>query len=85
VREPNIPRPYKVTGYPFVPALFVLAALVLLVFSFIDQPRKSVAGAIVILCGVPIHFFISTKDTASENGDLIYGSKETKAWAKLSH
>jgi APA family basic amino acid/polyamine antiporter len=55
-REPNAHRPYRVTGYPVVPALFILAALILLAFSFINQPRESLAGAFVILCGVPIHF-----------------------------
>ena len=57
VREPEMPRPYRVTGYPVVPALFILAALVLLVFSFMDQPRNSFAGAIVILCGIPLHLW----------------------------
>ena len=56
VREPDAFRPYRVTGYPVVPALFILAALVLLVFSFMDQPRESIAGALVILCGVPVHY-----------------------------
>jgi basic amino acid/polyamine antiporter, APA family len=56
VREPDAVRPYRVTGYPVVPALFIVAALVLLVFSFMDQPRESVAGAGVILCGVPLHY-----------------------------
>jgi len=56
VREPETPRPYRVTGYPAVPAIFILAALVLTVFSFMDQPRNSIAGAIVILCGIPIHY-----------------------------
>jgi len=55
-REPNANRPYRATGYPVVPALFILAALVLLVFSFADQPRNSIAGSIVILCGIPIYF-----------------------------
>ncbi len=56
VREPDAVRPYRVTGYPVVPGLFILAALVLLVFSFMNQPRESIAGAIVILCGVPLHY-----------------------------
>ncbi|MGA7156687.1 MAG: amino acid permease [Acidobacteriaceae bacterium] len=56
VREPDAQRPYRVTGYPVVPGLFILAALVLLVFSFMSQPRESIAGAIVILCGVPLHY-----------------------------
>jgi len=56
IREPNTPRPYRVTGYPIVPALFILAALVLLVFSFTDQPRNSTIGAIIILAGIPLHY-----------------------------
>ena len=51
-REPDAPRPYRVHGYPFVPALFILAALVLLVFSFMDDARTSSIGAAVILCGI---------------------------------
>jgi len=54
-REPDTPRPYRVHGYPVVPALFIIAALVLLVFSFMDQPLNSTVGATVILCGIPIH------------------------------
>jgi APA family basic amino acid/polyamine antiporter len=56
VREPNTPRPYRVTGYPVVPALFIAAALVLLVFSFADQPLNSAIGTAVILAGIPIHY-----------------------------
>ena len=55
VREPDAPRPYRVSGYPWVPATFILAALVLLGFSFADQPRNSTFGALVILCGIPVH------------------------------
>jgi APA family basic amino acid/polyamine antiporter len=56
IREPDTPRPYRVTGYPVIPALFVLAALTLLVFSFMDQPFNSTLGAAVILCGIPVHY-----------------------------
>jgi basic amino acid/polyamine antiporter, APA family len=63
VREPNTPRPYRVTGYPVVPALFVLAALVLLVFSFKDQPFNSTMGAVVILCGIPVHYLYQRRVT----------------------
>jgi APA family basic amino acid/polyamine antiporter len=56
IREPNASRPYRVHGYPIVPALFIAAALVLLVFSFMNQPITSTAGAAVILCGIPIYF-----------------------------
>lgn len=55
-REPDVARPYSVNGYPVTPALFILAALMLIVFSFIDQPRNSIVGTLAILCGIPVHF-----------------------------
>jgi APA family basic amino acid/polyamine antiporter len=63
-REPHTPRPYRVTGYPVVPALFVLAALVLLVFSFADQPLNSLIGAAVILCGIPVHYLYQRRSAS---------------------
>lgn len=60
-REPDTPRPYRVTGYPVVPALFILAALVLLVFSFANQPRNSLLGTAVILAGIPIHYALQRR------------------------
>ncbi len=36
-REPAAPRPYRVWGYPVVPSLFVLAAAVLLYYTFRDN------------------------------------------------
>ena len=72
VREPNANRPYRVTGYPVVPALFILAALVLLVFSFMDRPRESTAGALVILCGVPVHYlFQRSKAPGDKASDYV--------------
>ncbi len=72
VREPNANRPYRVTGHPVVPALFILAALVLLVFSFINQPRESIAGALVILCGVPVHYlFQRSKAPGNKASDYV--------------
>jgi APA family basic amino acid/polyamine antiporter len=53
--EERANRPYSVWGYPVVPALFVLAAAVLLVFSVADQPRNSLIGTGIILLGIPLH------------------------------
>ena len=54
-RDPPGSRPYSVWGYPAVPALFIVAAGVLLVFSIMDQPLHSLAGMAVIACGIPVH------------------------------
>jgi basic amino acid/polyamine antiporter, APA family len=52
--EQRANRPFTVPGYPVVPALFVLAAAVLLVFSIVDQPRNSLIGSGIILLGIPL-------------------------------
>jgi APA family basic amino acid/polyamine antiporter len=53
-REPNAPRPYRMFGYPFVPALFIAAAAVLLYYTFREDWPNSFYGLLVILAGVPV-------------------------------
>jgi len=55
-REPQVLRPYRAWGYPVVPALFMLAAAVLLYYTFTDNLRNSVLGCLVILAGVPVFY-----------------------------
>jgi APA family basic amino acid/polyamine antiporter len=55
-RDPAGSRPYSVWGYPVLPLLFIAAAAVLLVFSFANQPRNSIIGTVIILCGIPLHY-----------------------------
>jgi basic amino acid/polyamine antiporter, APA family len=56
-REPQAPRPYKVWGYPVVPALFVAASAVLLYYTFTDNLRNSALGCLVILAGIPVFYY----------------------------
>jgi APA family basic amino acid/polyamine antiporter len=55
-REPKAPRPYRAWGYPVVPALFVLCAAVLLVYTFKENLPNSLYGSAVILTGIPLFF-----------------------------
>jgi basic amino acid/polyamine antiporter, APA family len=61
VREPNTPRPYRTWGYPVVPALFIVAAAVLLRYTFMENLRNSIAGTLVILAGVPVYWYFAKK------------------------
>jgi APA family basic amino acid/polyamine antiporter len=63
-RETAATRPYSIWGYPVVPALFILAAIVLLVFSFADQPRNSLIGTAIILLGIPVHFLLQRRSAS---------------------
>jgi APA family basic amino acid/polyamine antiporter len=53
-RDPKAVRPYRVFGYPFVPALFMVAATVLLYYTFRENWPNSLYGLLVILAGVPV-------------------------------
>ena len=55
-REPEAFRPYRVPGYPALPALFVAVSAVLLYYTFTDNLRNSALGMLVILAGIPVFF-----------------------------
>jgi len=56
-KEPEAQRPYRVWGYPVVPALFVAASGVLLYYTFTDNLRNSAVGLGLILAGIPVFYY----------------------------
>ena len=60
-REPEVKRPYSTWGYPVVPALFIVAAAVLLYYTFTANLRNSIAGTLVILAGIPVFYYFARK------------------------
>lgn len=58
ISKPHLPRPYKVWGYPFTPAIFLLLNLWTLVYVFLDRPVESLIG-IGIMCLGLIFYFLS--------------------------
>ncbi len=56
-KRPDLVRPYRVIGYPVVPLLFVLVAIVLLGSTFNESPRESLLGLVLILAGIPFYFY----------------------------
>ena len=61
---PDSQRPYKMIGYPIVPAIFVIASAALLFYTFTDNLRNSGGGVIVILAGIPIYLYFSKRRNA---------------------
>ena len=54
-RRPEQKRPYRVLGYPLVPALFVLVAAALLWDTLRSSPRESGIGLVLIVLGIPFY------------------------------
>jgi APA family basic amino acid/polyamine antiporter len=66
-RDPQAARPYRVLGYPFVPALFIAAAAVLLYYTFRENWPNSFYGLLVILAGVPVFAWFRSKKLRIES------------------
>lgn len=66
-KEPNLERPYRAWGYPWVPAVFVVGALALTVNLYRERPIRSTIGLGLILLGLV--FYRRWKQKASEDGN----------------
>ncbi|WP_229379977.1 APC family permease [Fibrella forsythiae] len=56
-KHPELPRPYRVVGYPVVPALFALFCAGLVSLTLINQPREALTGLALMATGVPFYWF----------------------------
>jgi APA family basic amino acid/polyamine antiporter len=56
-QEPNAERPYRVSGYPVVPALFVLTTAWILVEAVVASPTRSLIGLGIILLALPVYWW----------------------------
>lgn len=71
-RLPTAERPYRVLGYPWLPALFILAAIALVVNTFMATPRQALSGLGIIALGIPLYWYWSrTAATAPAADDGI--------------
>jgi len=56
-RFPDLVRPYRVPGYPFTPAAFVVAALALVANTIATQPMRAAIGLGIVFLGAPAFVF----------------------------
>src|SRR5215471_17978407 len=53
--EPDMLRPYRCPGYPWVPGTFVAGALALTVSLWLQHPGRSSIGLLLIIAGLPFY------------------------------
>jgi amino acid transporter len=56
-KQPNLERPYRTLGYPFVPIFFVAVAALLLFNTVQTRPRESLMGLVLMGLGVPFYLY----------------------------
>jgi APA family basic amino acid/polyamine antiporter len=68
-KMPDAPRPYKVWGYPVVPAIFILFCIGLFVNTIATRPREAAIGMSLILAGIPVYWYLQRKNKGGVEKD----------------
>jgi APA family basic amino acid/polyamine antiporter len=55
-RRPDMERPFRVPGYPVVPAIFMAVTIFMAVFAFMQWPKPSIYSLGSILAGIPVYY-----------------------------
>jgi len=56
-KRPDVPRPYRCTGYPWLPAIYVLVGVAWTLNTIIQRPTEAFWGATIVLIGVPGYLY----------------------------
>lgn len=60
--EPNMERPYKAFGYPFVPALYIVLTSIICAILLIYDTKNTGLGLLIVLIGIPVYYITQKKD-----------------------
>jgi APA family basic amino acid/polyamine antiporter len=63
-RRPNMERPYRVFGYPVLPAMYLLLAAIIEVQLLRYRPQYTWPGLVIILSGVPVYWLWQKSQSA---------------------
>ena len=55
-KRPDLPRPYKVPGYPVLPAVFIAGVIYLVVNALITDPIWTTVTFGIVLLGIPVYY-----------------------------
>jgi APA family basic amino acid/polyamine antiporter len=58
-KQPNAERPYKVWGYPIVPALYVVMATFICINLIVYKPEYTLPGIGIVVLGIPVYYLIN--------------------------
>lgn len=62
--RPDAERPYRAFGYPFIPALYIVAALAIMFVLLLYKTQTTWPGLVIVLLGVPVYWLWSRKKSA---------------------
>ena len=57
-RQPNLPRPYRVWGYPITPLIFLVVTLFMMLYTIQQRIVESLLGLVTALVGLGIYYIV---------------------------
>jgi APA family basic amino acid/polyamine antiporter len=68
-KQPDLPRPYKTWGYPYVPLIFIIVLSGILMNTLIKKPAESLTGLGLVAIGVPVYYmWMRRRDSVNRDG-----------------
>ena len=64
-KRPDAVRPYRAWGYPVVPILYIVTALIIMLILILYQTQDTWPGLVIVLLGVPVYWAWSRKSGAA--------------------
>jgi APA family basic amino acid/polyamine antiporter len=67
-KHPQLERPYRTWGYPWVPGLFIFASVLLVGNTLFEKPIESLLGLGLVAIGIPAFYFWRRRAAAAAGG-----------------
>jgi APA family basic amino acid/polyamine antiporter len=65
-KRPDVDRPYRALGYPFLPALYIAGTSVILLVLLVYRTQTTWPGLLIVLAGVPVYLLWRGRARAAE-------------------
>jgi len=56
-KKPDVPRPYRCTGYPWLPAIYVALGSLWALNAAVEKRKETLVGTAIVLLGVPFYLY----------------------------
>jgi APA family basic amino acid/polyamine antiporter len=56
-KKPDLPRPYRCTGYPWLPAIYIVLGAGWCINTLIERPKEALGSTVIVLLGIPFFLY----------------------------
>jgi basic amino acid/polyamine antiporter, APA family len=60
-KKPDVERPYRCTGYPWLPAIYVVFGSLWAVNAALEKKKEALGGVVIVAAGIPFYYWWKRK------------------------